>query len=125
MRFTISYNTFLRPLLGILGLGPRWSRVDVADGVITVRMGWAFSARIPVSDVATASQTNGPVFGWGVHVWRGRWLVNGSSQGIVTLSLEPRSKARAVGIPVRPRQLSVSLEDPTGFLAACGVTGAT
>jgi hypothetical protein len=125
MRFRISYNKFCRVLLSLIGLGPRFSHVDVVDRVITVRMGWAFMAHIPLDDVVSASVSTSAVFGWGVHFWRRRWLVNGSSQGIVTVSLNSRGNARALGVRVRPRELSVSLEDPSGFLAACGVIAAT
>ncbi len=59
--------------------------------------------------------------GWGVHGWRGRWLVNGSSHGIVVLGIDPPARARTLGLPVRLRELAVSLEDPVGFAAALGM----
>ena len=59
--------------------------------------------------------------GWGAHGWRGRWLVNGSSAGIVQLDLEPRQRAWLLSIwPLTLRVLYVSLDDPHGFLAAIG-----
>ncbi|HEX4984197.1 MAG TPA: hypothetical protein VFV63_21010, partial [Ilumatobacteraceae bacterium] len=62
----------------------------------------------------------GRVWGWGVHGWRGRWLVNGSSHGIVVVGIDPPAKARVLGVPVRLRELAISLEDPAGFAAAIG-----
>jgi hypothetical protein len=59
---------------------------------------------------------------WGAHGWRGRWLVNGSSKGIVQLDLEPRQRAWLLGIwPISLRELYVSLTDPDGFLSDVGL----
>jgi hypothetical protein len=48
----------------------------------------------------------------GVHGFGGRWLVNGSGDRILTINLEPMQRARVLGIPVRLRQLLVSIDDP-------------
>jgi hypothetical protein len=68
---------------------------------------------------------SGPVWSWGVHGWKQRWLVNGSSHGIVVLSIDPPARARVVGVPVRVRELAISLDDPVGFAAALGFAPAT
>jgi hypothetical protein len=60
------------------------------------------------------------VGGIGVHGWRGAWLVNGAASGLVSITVDPPVRAWAVGVPVRLRQLTVSLEDPDAFRAALG-----
>ena len=118
--YAFRYDRWCGWLLGLLGHGRRPSRITVASGTVDVRMGLAFRASLPLGTVVEAAPYDGRVWGWGVHGWRGRWLVNGSSHGLVTLTLEPSAPARVMGIPVRLRQLIVSLEDPEGFLAQVG-----
>jgi len=115
--FPIRYGAF-RPLLVVLGMGPGLSGVELDDGELRVRMGWAFRAHIPRAAVKGAEVRTGMVGGIGVHGWRGRWLVNGSMQGIVGVDVDPAARAVAVGIPVRLHYLALSLEDPAGFVAA-------
>jgi hypothetical protein len=107
-----------------LALGRRNCRVDVVHrptgDVLHARMGWAFRAQVPRPHVTAARRWTGRVWAWGVHGWRGRWLVNGSSHGIVVLSIDPPVRARVCGVPIRLRELAVSLEDPDRFLAAIG-----
>jgi hypothetical protein len=117
--FSILYGSW-KPLLVAGGLGPRFSGVEIGDGELRVRMGWAFRSRIPLPSVTGARTMTGMVGGVGVHGWRGRWLVNGSMKGIVGIDIEPEARAVAIGIPVRLHYLSLSLEDPDGFLAALG-----
>ena len=118
--YAFRYDRWCGWLLGLLGHGRRLSRITVDAGTVHVRMGLAFRASLPLGTVVEVAPYDGRVWGWGVHGWRGRWLVNGSSHGLVTLTLEPPAPARVLGIPVRLRQLIVSLEDPEGFLAQVG-----
>jgi hypothetical protein len=118
-RFRIRYGA-LRWLLSVLGTGPRFSNVDVKEDTIHVSMGWAFQSTIPLSSVTRADPDRNMWGGLGVHGWRGRWLVNGSVSGIVTLEIQPPARAWVIGFPVRLRKLHISLEDPDGFLAAVG-----
>jgi hypothetical protein len=46
--------------------------------------------------------------------------VNGSSHGILVLAIDPPERARVLGVPVRVRELAISLDDPVGFAAALG-----
>jgi hypothetical protein len=80
--------------------------------------GWAFRMRAPRASVAGAAPYTGRVLGWGVHGWRGRWLVNGSSSGIVRVELDPPARGRTLGIPLRVRELLVAVDDPDGLVAA-------
>ena len=57
----------------------------------------------------------------GAHGWGGRWLVNGAPDGIVDHRPQRTRPGRPwPGFPIRLKDLSVSLEDPEGFLAALG-----
>jgi hypothetical protein len=101
-----------------MGLGPRFSRVEVDDDYLTVKMGWGFTAHLPRSAIRSAEQTRGLVGGIGVHGWGGRWLVNGAASGLVTVRFDPRQRARAMGFPVKLVALCLSLEEPEPFVFA-------
>lgn len=115
----MSYQRWFLPLATPLGLGPNRSDVSIRDDVLHVSMGWGFSADIPLASVTKAHRFHGRVFAWGVHGFRGRWLVNGSSEGIVELRIDPPVKARMMGAPVTLRELLVSVTDPDDLIAAC------
>ena len=118
-RFAIDYSRWNKRLFGLLGLGPRFSEVVVDDTDLRVRMGWAFHADVPRADIRrVVAATERPFFAWGVHGWRGRWLVNGSSDGIVRVEIDPPARAWTLGIPVRLRIVYISLADPDGFITA-------
>ena len=120
--FAIRYDRWFRwaGLLG--GLVARWSRVTIDGDRVVVRMSYAFSSAVDPSRRSGPSRRGtGRVWGWGVHGWRGRWLVNGSSHGILVLAIDPPARARVLGVPVRVRELAISLDDPAGFAAALGL----
>jgi hypothetical protein len=104
--------------MALLGILPEASRVEVDDGEVRVRMSWAFHLDAPRARVRHVEPDNGLVWGWGVHGWAGRWLVNGSSSGLVRIEFDPPVRARMSGIPVRVRVLRVSVDDPDGLVAA-------
>jgi hypothetical protein len=115
-RFAISYSPRLRWLFVLLGMGPRWTGVRVDDDEVELRMGWGFHARLPREAVRSVQPYDGRVWGWGAHGWRHRWLVNGSSKGIVRIHLEPRQRGRVMGVPVHVDEVLVSVEDRDGLL---------
>ncbi|WP_198134478.1 hypothetical protein [Geotalea uraniireducens] len=53
-----------------------------------------------------------------MHGFAGRWLVNGSGQGILTIDLTPTQRGYVMGFPVRLRQLMVSVAEPATLAAA-------
>jgi hypothetical protein len=75
-------------------------------------MGWGFRVEIPRRAVREISPDGAAVWGWGVHGWRGKWLVNGSSSGLARLEIEPEVRAWVMGMPVRLRTLRLSLVAP-------------
>lgn len=110
-------------MLGALGLGRRFSRIELGDDALVVAMGWAFRARIPLTSITAADRFDGRVISLGVHGWRGRWLVNGSWHGLVRLAIEPAAPSRVIGFPGRLRELIVSVEDPDGLVGVLRATG--
>ena len=114
IRFTAANGILFRGLL----IAPSGAYVELDRDTIHVRMGWAFSARIPRPLVAKAGPGKPPTLRLtaGAHGWRGRWLVNGAPDGIVTIELSEPVRASVSGFPIRLKQLSVSLEDPDGFV---------
>jgi hypothetical protein len=120
-RFPIRYSAANATLLTPMGLAPRRSFVELDDRTVRVKLGWAFSARIPRERVVAARPVPPVRFTTGAHGWRGRWLVNGARDGLVEMDLAEPVRAFTAGLPIRPRQLVVSLEDPDAFLQALGV----
>lgn len=116
-RFCIRYGVF-RPLLTLLGAGPRASGVDVDGDEVRVRMGWSFRATIPRASITAVAPYTGLVTGIGVHGWRGRWLVNGAASGLVAVDIDPPVRAHVLGVPVRMRALRVSVDEPDALIAA-------
>jgi hypothetical protein len=94
-----------------LGMGPSRSRFIVGENTVVVRFGWGFRATIDRSAIVAIEPYDGRVWGWGAHGWSGRWLVNGSSKGILRLTIDPRARGYVTGVPVSLRELMVSLED--------------
>jgi hypothetical protein len=121
-QFAISYDG-LAWLAALFGAGPRSSRVEVDADQVRVRMGSSFRLDIPRSSVRGISQDVGPVgVTRGVRGRGGQWLVNGSAEGLVRLTLDPPCYTeRGVGTLLRRamvRSLTLSLADPDGFIAA-------
>jgi hypothetical protein len=110
----------LRWLLSVLGTGPRFSTAVVGADDLRVRMGWAFRAVIPRGSITAVHRDADMRWGVGVHGWRGRWLVNGSTRNIVTVEIDPAARAHVCGVGVSLRLLHLSLVDPDGFVDAFG-----
>ena len=115
--FRLSYGR-LKPLLAVLGAGPAHASITLDEEFLRVRMSWLFTATVPRSSIAGARPFTGMVGGWGAHGWRGVWLVNGSSKGIVSITIDPPGRARVTGVPVKLRELRVSVESPDELIAA-------
>jgi hypothetical protein len=100
------------------------SGVEVDADEIRVRMG-SFKLDVPRGSVRSVRRSQARVGGTsGVHGGRGRWLVNGSAEGLVEFAVDPPSYVSPsidtlFGLgPSRVDQLTISLEDPDGFIAA-------
>jgi len=104
--------------MGVVGMTPSRCYVEVDDEHVRVRMGMWFELDTERSVVQSAAPDHERVLGWGVHGWRDRWLVNGSSSGLVRVTFEPSVRAWMGPVPLRVRVLRVSVEDPDGLVAA-------
>jgi hypothetical protein len=120
VRFPIRFSSGNGILFRGLLIPPSGSFVELGDDSIHVRLGWAFSARIPRRLVGSVGPGKPPTLRLtaGAHGWGGRWLVNGSPDGIVAVGLTEPVRAYVAGFPIRLRTLLVSLADPENFLAA-------
>jgi hypothetical protein len=123
-QFALDYDV-VGSLLGLMGLGPRFAGITVTSQEVEVRMGWAFEARIPRSEIIAVARATAPagfggmLVGWGVHTTMGgTWYVNGSHRNLVGIELAHRVRSRATLVPVRVSRLIVSVEDPDGLIAA-------
>ncbi len=121
MKYAFRYNGVGGWVTRLLGLGPRFSSIQVTDDTLTVRMGWGFRATIPRANITGVAPGPGWRFSRGVHGWGGRWLVNGSGSGLVVLTIEPRVRAWVTGVPVKLRQLTVSVAAPGELIEALAV----
>lgn len=114
--FPIRFTGFNKAM-AVLGMGPRRSTVEIEGDSVTVRMGWAFQVRFDLSNVTSAAFDTDRVWGWGAHGWRGVWLLNGSSKGLVRIDLAEPVRGRLTGVPVKVRAVRVSVEDPDALVA--------
>jgi hypothetical protein len=118
-RFAIRYSVLFALLAAVLGMGRRRASVEVGDDDVAVRMGWAFSARIPRRSIVSAAPHPRVWYAIGVHAaGRGDWIVNGTSRNMVDVRVDPPAPARAIGFPVRLRRLRVSVDHPADLVAA-------
>jgi hypothetical protein len=116
-RFPIRFDTWYGIVSSALFLLPASSYIEVSDEEVRVQMGWAFRSRFPKSAIALAAETFERPLSRGVHGFAGRWLVNGSGQGILTISLTPPQRGYVMGFPVRIRELMVSVAEPSVLAA--------
>lgn len=121
MQYNLSYGFFSRILLTVLGLGKGSSYVIVGKDDVRVKMGWAFTATIPRSAILGVHVRTERVLNRGVHGWRRRWLVNGSTNGLVSITLDPAGTARVWPFTVTLKRLTVSVEQPNELVAALQV----
>jgi hypothetical protein len=119
--FGFSYGPAMRVLMTALLAGPRDSTIRVDADRVSVRMGrrgWVFVAEIPRTSIVQANPVRGPVWGWGAHGWRDRWFVNGSSRGLVQLTIAPKAPGRCLAFPLRIGELTLSVDRPDEFVRA-------
>ena len=117
-RFPIRFDKAYGALSTALFLPPAASYVEIEGDQVEVRMGWAFRSRFPRSAVASTATLGSKPLSRGVHGFAGRWLVNGSGDGILAIDLEPAQRASVMGFPVRLRRLMVSVADPAALASA-------
>ena len=119
LTFTFDYLPLLSPLFFLLRLNAHCSRISLDADALTLNMGWAFSASIPLAAVRAVTADAGFVGGIGVHGFGSAWLVNGSHRNIARVELaEPGARACVCGVPVTLRTLRVGVAERDDFIAA-------
>lgn len=119
-RFPIRFDAWYATLSSVLFLPPSGAYVEVEGDRVRVSMGWAFRAEFPRAAVASVRDFEQRTLSRGVHGFAGRWLVNGSGKGILDIALSPDQAASVMGVPIRLKQLYVSVDDPSGVARALG-----
>jgi hypothetical protein len=115
----LRFDRWYLPLAVPAGLGPKHSELRVEAGDLHVKMGWAFSAVIPLTSITSAEPVETRVYSAGVHYGFGRWLVNGSYKGLVKLTIEPAVQAKMWRRSSTVKELWISVTDPDELIAAC------
>jgi hypothetical protein len=95
---------------------PRSAYLEIGRDLVRVRMGIVFRTDLPRASLRGARLVRRRV-SVGVHGWRGSWLVNGAQGPLVGFRVDPPDRARVYGVPVRLRELLVSVEDPDALIA--------
>ena len=80
-------------------------------------------AQFPRTVVVSATEIQDRPLSRGVHGFAGRWLVNGSGWGILSIGLQPAQRAYVMGFPIRLRQLMVSVAEPATLASALTASG--
>jgi len=119
MQTELRFDRWYTPLAVSVGLGPKRSALRTESGNLHVKMGWAFTADIPLTSITNAEATNKRAYTAGVHFAFGRWLVNGSTKGLVALTIAPPVQAKMWRKSVTVSELWLSVTDPDAFVAAC------
>jgi hypothetical protein len=106
----------------LLGGGPGRSGVTVGAEALEIRMSM-FRLVVPRASLVSAARHEGGRRGSsGVHIWRGHAIVNGSSEGLVELRMDPPPRTprqlSTLWLRQRIRSVVLSLADPGGFLGA-------
>jgi hypothetical protein len=117
IRIPISFGA-LKPLFVATGLTPSRCYIEAGPDLVRVRMGWSFFAEVPRASIRSVAHAGDKKWSIGVHGWRGRWLVNGASGPIVGIEIDPPARGRALGFPLRLRELQVSVDDPDAVITA-------
>lgn len=117
-RFPIQFDAWYGVLSSALLLFPSSSYVELDNEKVRVQMSWAFRSTFPRTAVVSVTQMHERPLSRGVHGFAGRWLVNGSGRGIVTIDLKPTQRGYVMGFPVRLQQLMVSVDEPLALAAA-------
>jgi hypothetical protein len=102
----------------VLAGGRGRSGVQVGPDQVRVQMG-DFKLAVPRASIRSVSRSQADVGKTiGVHHRSGRWLVNGSADGLAELTIEPPVYRTEMFIRWKVKSLTLSLADPEGFIAA-------
>jgi hypothetical protein len=106
----------------LLGGGPARGRIEIDADCLRLRMA-DFKVDVPRASVRRAARSSHRTRGTiGVHSRGGSWLVNGSADGLVGITIDPPCHTErclsTLYLRMKVNELIVSLVDPDGFIAA-------
>ena len=110
-------NPVMRALFAMLLI---WPRVEVTPSSLVVALGWSFRTTVPRASITAVASVPWRRLSTGAHGWRGRWLVNTASGPLVRVTIDPPAAGRVLGVPIRLRELTLSIEDVDAFLTELG-----
>ena len=104
--------------LGRVGFLGVHGTVEVDGADVRVHIGPFFRADVPRDSIELVHVVKPSILaGFGVHHWKGVWLVNGRRGPAVELLLHTRVKGSMLGIPVGIRRLQLGVGDPAALAA--------
>lgn len=125
--FPISFDTagldwLTKSFDTLFGGGPGRSGVSVFSDHLHVRMS-TFSIDVPLDSVRSLTRSEAKLHGTtGVHIVRGRALINGCEKGLVEFEVDPplrTGRGLSTGfMRQRVDRIVLSLDDPDGFIEA-------
>ena len=115
VRVRIRCRPWWTPLLIVCGMPPNATYLDIGRESVRVRMGIGFRAEFPRAAIRSPRRFRNQL-SIGVHGGKGGWLVNGAHGPLVAFALDPPTRARVYGFPVRLRELTVSVDDPDALI---------
>jgi hypothetical protein len=111
--------------MSLIGIGPSSSYIEIANGNLTVVMGWAFKLKAPLSEIESARLEDKPVswrFGIGVHGLAGEWAVNATRRPHVVITFKSPQRGRVIGFPVKVKVLHLTPAEPERLLEELGTS---
>jgi hypothetical protein len=118
VEFQFGCDRWYRWMATPLGLGPKGAAIRTSATHLHVKLGWAFEADIPLTSIVDIRRGERVIDGWGVRGRKGIWFVNGSSNDIVEVAIDPPLQARASHRRVDLHNLRISVSEPDAFIAA-------
>ncbi|HLJ67909.1 MAG TPA: hypothetical protein VKX16_11170 [Chloroflexota bacterium] len=125
LSFALHHGSWMRVLLKVLPGKLESSGLVVSDAEVVVRIRPGGKVRIPRQAITRVWRTEagdqGLVF-WLPPLFiahsnfRGIWWLNRSLANLVAIDIDPPATARMWRMPVKPRRVVVSLEDPEDFV---------
>jgi hypothetical protein len=116
--FQFAFHRWYRWMAAPLGLGPKCASIWMSATHLHVKLGWAFEADVPLTSVTEIQRGQRVIDGWGARGRQGIWVVNGSSNDIVEVAIDPPIHARAARRRVEVQLLRISVSGPDSLIDA-------
>ena len=117
-RFPIKRSPPWRALLALMGATTARSYLEIDEERLVARFGW-YRLEVPRARIAAVAPGWWPWWrGIGGKVWRGRLGLIGTGGPVLCVRLTPPVRTRLSGLPLRVRELCVSVDDPAAVRAA-------